>query len=163
MGWISDGDSDQLCPTVSPAASFRPGESTDPRDAQVVLPLHRPRCGAVTMGQHAELLSSFFAGVCSRRGAARWAFRLARIARFEADLSDCQAASASTCALDERIRKAYGSTNVALSRRHEGSRYRLAKVLEKARSGQKIKVAVLGGSGEFESFSELSRSPARPL
>lgn len=57
-------------------------------------------------------------------------------------------ASSEKCTVDDRIRRVYGDTNIRLSRRHEGSRVRLARVLEKARKGEKIKVAVLGGSGE---------------
>lgn len=60
--------------------------------------------------------------------------------------------------MDEKIVLEYGNANIALSRRHEGSRFRLAKVLDKARSGQKIKVAVLGGSGELSGQLELLRS-----
>ncbi|ORY85303.1 Isoprenylcysteine carboxyl methyltransferase family-domain-containing protein [Leucosporidium creatinivorum] len=50
------------------------------------------------------------------------------------------------CGIDDRIITEYGETNLRLSKRHEGSRYRLGKVLDKARRGEKIRVAVLGGS-----------------
>ncbi|KAK4058054.1 hypothetical protein OIO90_000793 [Microbotryomycetes sp. JL221] len=54
--------------------------------------------------------------------------------------------SASTCQTDAQILQQYGDINVRLSRVHEGSRFRLAKVLQRAEAGQQLKVAVLGGS-----------------
>ncbi|KAM0793224.1 hypothetical protein ACM66B_000690 [Microbotryomycetes sp. NB124-2] len=51
-----------------------------------------------------------------------------------------------SCAVDDSIIKQYGSINVRLSRTHEGSRFRLAKVLQRARRGDQLNVAVLGGS-----------------
>ncbi|KAK4054884.1 hypothetical protein OIV83_000808 [Microbotryomycetes sp. JL201] len=51
-----------------------------------------------------------------------------------------------SCAVDENIVKQYGNINIRLSRTHEGSRHRLAKVIQRAQRGDKLNVAVLGGS-----------------
>lgn len=42
----------------------------------------------------------------------------------------------------------FGSDNFRLSQVHVGSGYRLRKVLEKAERGEKLRIGVLGGSGE---------------
>ena len=42
--------------------------------------------------------------------------------------------------------KEYGQNNIRLSRAYEGTGDRVRRVLQKARSGQKIKIAVVGGS-----------------
>jgi len=57
-------------------------------------------------------------------------------------------AAAPVCGVDPALMKEYGRHSIKLSRAHEGSGFRVQKVLEKARRGEKIKVAVLGGSGE---------------
>lgn len=55
-------------------------------------------------------------------------------------------AQTTECKVDQVYAATYGRTNLDLSRVHDGSRFRLAKVLDKARRGDKIKVALLGGS-----------------
>lgn len=51
------------------------------------------------------------------------------------------------CDVEDALLDTYGRHSVRLSRAHEGSGYRVQQVLAKARRGERIRVAVLGGSG----------------
>ncbi|KAJ3718514.1 hypothetical protein C8R42DRAFT_629851 [Lentinula raphanica] len=50
------------------------------------------------------------------------------------------------CTSTDEVCKRYGSFNLARSRAYEGSNARLKRVLRKLRSGQKIKIGIVGGS-----------------
>ncbi|KAJ3829210.1 hypothetical protein F5880DRAFT_548975 [Lentinula raphanica] len=50
------------------------------------------------------------------------------------------------CTASDDICKRYGSFNLARSRAYEGPNARLKRVLRKLRSGQKIKIGIIGGS-----------------
>ncbi|KAJ3798564.1 hypothetical protein GGU11DRAFT_723053 [Lentinula aff. detonsa] len=50
------------------------------------------------------------------------------------------------CTSTDEVCKRYGSFNLARSRAYEGPNARLKRVLRKVRSGQKIKIGIIGGS-----------------
>ncbi|GAW09145.1 capsule structure designer protein [Lentinula edodes] len=50
------------------------------------------------------------------------------------------------CTSTDELCKRYGSFNLARSRAYEGSNARLKRVIRKLRSGQKIKIGIVGGS-----------------
>ncbi|GAA5932266.1 hypothetical protein JCM3775_001178 [Rhodotorula graminis] len=54
--------------------------------------------------------------------------------------------AASTCRVDPSLLREYGRHTLSLSRVHEGSGYRVQRVLERLESGEGIKAAVIGGS-----------------
>lgn len=54
--------------------------------------------------------------------------------------------------------KEYGQNNIRLSRTYEGSGTRIRRVMEKALRGEKIKIAVVGGSVSAVSASACSIS-----
>ena len=61
---------------------------------------------------------------------------------FEDSLANCRVADLP----NDPLVKEYGQNNIRLSRAYEGTGDRVRRVLQKARSGQKIKIAVVGGS-----------------
>ncbi|GAA6034669.1 hypothetical protein JCM8097_001108 [Rhodosporidiobolus ruineniae] len=55
-------------------------------------------------------------------------------------------ASWSSCGIDADLVKEYGTYNIKLSRVHEGTGYRVQRFLRKLENGEKVKIAVIGGS-----------------
>ncbi|BGP36596.1 hypothetical protein JCM10449v2_000497 [Rhodotorula kratochvilovae] len=54
--------------------------------------------------------------------------------------------AAPACAVDQSLLQTYGRSALRLSRVHEGSGYRVQRVLERLEKGEHIKAAVIGGS-----------------
>lgn len=74
---------------------------------------------------------------------------------FEEALPSCRV----TDLYDDPLVKEYGISNIKLSRSYEGSGERVKKILKKAMHGEKIRIAVVGGSGRTCKIAVIPEDP----